>query len=434
MTRVADLSAHPLLIRDDEAERSVLAAVLTVPETLRRILATVRPEHFAAPGCGEAFAALVDISDRGERPNSLALRAELERRGAVPDPAGFVAGLEGELVDSLSGASYARRVRDVARRRDLKLASILLAEAADLCEMSRLGEVERLLTAPAEGEFSNWSVRQLAERFADRLDQPAPEMFHWPFSEMDFWTGGGLRRQQHVLIGGWTAMGKTLLFDQLMECMAEQGLRCHSYINEMSEQERMDRTVARLSGVPFRSVYSRRLSADQQVEILKHLPKVRVGITECAGWTAQEIARHIRWNRWDVAGVDILHEIAHREERDLAEIAQVLRAAAKQVGCALVACVHLNDQRVTSPKRPVPVLRDVRGSGMLVRGADIVLFIHRDDDEDGVPQASGVLLAAKIRNGQPNAMGVRFDAERMRFLATERRVSGGYKDKELARG
>jgi replicative DNA helicase len=117
-----------------------------------------------------------------------------------------------------------------------------------------------------------------------------------------------------------------------------------------------------------------------------------------------------------VAGVDILHEIAHREERDLAEIAQVLRATAKSVSCALITCVHLNDNRVTTPRRPVPVLRDVRGSGMLVRGADVVLLIHRDDDEDGVPTPQGTLFAAKIRNGQPNAMGVVFQPNHMRFV------------------
>ena len=53
---------------------------------------------------------------------------------------------------------------------------------------------------------------------------------------------------------------------------------------------------------------------------------------------------------------------------------------------------------------------------MLVRGADIVLMVHRDDDADGVPQPDGVLLAPKIRNGQPNVMGVVFEAAQMRFV------------------
>jgi replicative DNA helicase len=411
-----------VVLRDDDTERMLLGTVLTIPSVLRPLLINeqLRPEHFWVDAHAETFRALVAISDRGEQPDAVTLSAELEHAPAVAEPRQFAYALSEYIGEPGNARAYARRLRDLHRRRELKIASTMLLEAADLGDPDRLQDAERILTAPADSEPSTWTPEQLAERFADSLSESPPETFKWPFSKLDLWTGGGLRRKQVVLIGGWTSNGKSVLYDQILERLAEQGLRCHSYINEMSEQERMDRTVARLSRVPFANVHARRLSPEDEVEVLRSLSRVNVGLTECAGWTAQEIARHIRWNRWDVAGVDIVHEIAHREERDLAEIAQVLRSTAKSVGCALVACVHLNDNRVTSPQRPVPVLRDVRGSGMLVRGADIVLLVHRDDDADGVPKDSGVLLAAKIRNGQPNAMAVAFQAERMRFLPVDK--------------
>lgn len=411
-----------VLLRDEETERALLAGVLAAPVMLPHLLSdeSLRPEHFAVEAHGEAFQALVQISDRGEHADPLTLAAELERAGAIAEPRAFTQDLATLFAEPLSVRAYARRIRDLHRRRELKLASALLAEAAELGDASKLADAERVLTTPPDAEPSTWTGEQLAQRFSDRLDEEAPETFAWPFERLNVWTGGGLRRKQVVLIGGWTSNGKSVLYDQVLEHLAQQGLRCHSYINEMSEQERMDRTMARYSGVPFRQVHARKLDVQEKAVLLCELSRVRVGITECAGWTAPEIARHIRWNRWDVAGVDIVHEIAHREERDLAEIAQILRATAKSVGCALVACVHLNDNRVTSPQRPRPVLRDVRGSGMLVRGADVVLLIHRDDDDDGVPQESGLLLAAKIRNGQPNAMPVVFDPNRMRFLPSVR--------------
>lgn len=405
------------LLRDPETERVLLSSVLQQPATLRRLLTTeaLRPEHFASPAYGSAYAALVKLTDNGDHASRLTLVAELEREG-TPDPGRVVESIVAELPEPIGIATYARRVKDLHRRRQLKLAASILADAADRGDAERLAEAESLLTTPDDAEPTTWSGKELAERFSDRLDEPAPEMFRWPFRELDAWTGGGLRRKQIVLIGGWTSAGKSIVYDQILEGLANQGLNCHSYINEMSESERMDRTVARISGVKFADIYRRNLDKEQNTQILSSLPEIKVGMTECAGWTASDIARHIQWNRWDVAGVDILHEIAHREERDLAEIAQTLRAAAKQANCALVACVHLNDNRITAPQRPVPVMRDVRGSGMLVRGADLVLFIHRDDDEDGVPKPTGVLVAAKIRNGQPNVMGVVFQPDRMRFL------------------
>lgn len=404
---------------DPDAERVLLATILALPAGLDRLLATdgLLPEHFGIDTNATAFGALVALNDRGDHIDHLTFAAELERAG-LTEPQRVVTSIAAEM-PALGGThTYAHRLRDLHRRRQLRVAAALLGEAADTGDPDRLAQAEEILTTPPETEPMTWSGNQLAERFQDRLDEPKPEVFAWPFAKLNAWTGGGLRRKQIVLIGGWTSMGKSIVYDQILETMAAQGLRCHSYINEMSEPERMDRTMARLSGVPFGSIYRRDLDGEQETELLAALAKVRVGLTEAHGWTAQEIARHIKWNRWDVAGVDIIHEIAHREERDLAEIAQVLRSTAKQVGCALISCVHLNDQRVTSPQRPIPVLRDVRGSGMLVRGADVVLFIHRDDDQDGVPQADGALVAAKVRNGHPEMMKVHFDPNRMRF--TER--------------
>lgn len=405
------------VLRDPDSERALLSTLMLSPQLLVGVLTDerLRPEHFSSSTYGAALEAMVALSDRGEHPDVLTLAAELERLG-VDDGRLLAERLAGFPAEPGSHRGYARRIRDLHRRRELKLAAALIDQAADLGDPDKLAEGERVLTTPDESEPSTWSGGQLAERYAKRLQSSAPEAFPLPFEKLNRWMGGGLRRKQIVLIGGYSSHGKSVLFDQFLDHLAGQGLRVHSYINEMSEEERVDRAVARISGVPFSAVYARRMTPDQHATVLKSLTRIRVGLTECAGWTAHEIARHIRWNHWDVAGVDIVHEIAHREERDLAEIAQVLRSAAKQAGCVLVACVHLNDQRVTSSKRPVPVLRDIRGSGMLHRGADHVLFVHRDDDEDGMPQNTGVLVAPKIRNGQPNAMGVVFDGERMRFV------------------
>lgn len=403
------------ILGDPEAELTLLASVLEMPQQIQRLLAheQLEPQHFYNETYGTVFGSLVAVVDRGEQLTRVTLRSELERQN-VGDPEQILSTITSQIPDFSGTGPYARRIRDLHRRRQIKLAAQLLLEAADTGDPDRLADAEALLTSPEETERTTWTGRDLAEIYFDRMDQPAAEAFSWPFSDLDKWTGG-LRRRQIVLIGGWTSNGKSVLYDQVLEKLAAQGLTVHSYINEMSVDERMDRTVARLSGVPFGDVYGRRMDGDQKASVLASLSEVRVGMTECAGWTAAEIARHIRWNRWDVAGVDIIHEIAHREERDLAEIAQTLRAAAKQTGCALVACVHLNDNRVTTPQRPRPVLRDVRGSGMLVRGADVVLLVHRDDDEDGVPTNEGLLLAAKIRNGQPNVMGLMFEPNHMRF-------------------
>lgn len=408
---------------DIDTERALLSAILLYPKTLNALLLDgLRPEHFATMANAKAFQAMVGIVDSGAELDSITFSAAIRDQQISGDPDRFAGDLyaltvDHDPLDLNNRFEYAKRLRQLHRRRGLVSAAKLINSAGLTGNMSQLEEAERFLTTPAEVERTTWTAEQRRDRFWERLNSPAETRWRWPFGKLNVWTGGGLRRKQIVLIGGWTAMGKTVIFDQLMEYWAgRQGLRTHAYINEMSEQERTDRTIARNSGVPFSRIYAGDLSDEQRGQVTAALDSVRVGVTECEGWSADEIARHIRWNRWDVAGIDVLHEIPHEHERDLAAMSLTLRAAAKQANCALLMCVHLNDQRLTGAQRPRPVLRDVRGSGMLVRGADIVLFVHRDDDTDGIPTMDGVLLAGKIRNGSPQAMGVRFEPERMRFL------------------
>ena len=417
------MSVH---LTDFEAERAVLGSALLVPGLLSSMLneGGLRPEHFMQGSHAKALQAMAAIHDDGRALDGLTLRAEVEQLGIERDAAGVLVGdLTASVPDPANWRAYAERVRDLHRRRQIRIAAALLVEAADTGNDEKISEAEVLLTTPEDRETTTWSARERADRYFDRRNRETPITWRWPFRELDQWTGGGLRRQQVVLIGGWTSNGKSVFYDQVLDAMADQGLRVHSYINEMSEEERTDRAIARMSGVPFwkiqEGVQDPR-DADRELEALSRLS---IGVTECAGWTATEIARHIKWNQWDVAGVDIVHEIPHDEqssERGMSKTAQTLRIAAKQANCALVACVHLNDNRVTTPRRPPPVLRDIRDTGMLARGADIVLFVHRDDDEHGIPTSDGMLFAAKVRNGSPNAMAVVFDAQRLRFLPMAR--------------
>ncbi len=406
------------VLADHQAERALIGAFMLSPPVLSRLLGEtgLSPQDFHHEAHAAIYTAAATVHDRGHRPDAITIAAQLEDTPWPQTPAGLEL-FTADAMDAASWPGHAERIQDLARRRKVKHASLLLAQAADTGDEGPLREAEELLAAPAgDSAQATYGPEELQSRFLDRMLRPAEQRMKLPFAELDMWTGGGLRPKQVVLIGGWTSNGKSVLYDQILDHLAGQGLRVHSYINEMSEEERTDRTMSRLSGVHFRKIHSRDLTDEQARKVRDAAGKIRVGMTECAGWTAPEIARHIRFNGWDVAGVDILHEIAHREERDLAEIAQTLRAAAKQAGCVLICCVHLNDNRVSSPQRPAPVLRDVRGSGMLVRGADVVLLVHRDDDQDGIPTNDGMLFAAKIRNGQPSAMRLAFRPGEMRFL------------------
>jgi replicative DNA helicase len=108
-------------------------------------------------------------------------------------------------------------------------------------------------------------------------------------------------------------------------------------------------------------------------------------------------------------------------------------ALAKELEVPILALSQLN-RKVEERKGGRPMLSDLRESGAIEQDADVVMFIHRDDegdDEDGgggnrgYARGSAVpveLIVAKQRNGPTGTIDLVFLSEFTRF---ESRARGG---------
>jgi len=153
------------------------------------------------------------------------------------------------------------------------------------------------------------------------------------------------------------------------------------------------------------------------MKVLDASEQIPWGMTDAAGWSAEEIARHIRFHDWDLVGVDILHLIDHTEEKDLNRISRHLNQVAKIANCALVATVHLNRGRSLQTVRPRPVVTDIKGSSSFEQQADMVLFVHREQDHNGEPtdDGHGEIFIAKGRNTRLGGVEVWLNPNTMQF-------------------
>ena len=299
--------------------------------------------------------------------------------------------------------------------------------AANAQDRDLLEKAETMLVRRDQGSSDTHDPDALRHGVFSYLESQDDGGYPLPIPAVSDLLAGGLRPGETTLVGGWTSHGKSIWVDQCLERCAGVGAHCHLYINEMMTTARSLRTVARLSGVPYSRLRRRNLEQDHHKAVLDTLNGgLPFGITQCSGWSAADIARDMRYRRYDVVGVDILHLIDHREERDLAQISSTLTAAAKVSGSHLIAAVHLNEERAKQALLPPPVLRDIRGSGMLKNDADNVLFVHRWQEEqrgpDGeltgffVPGAEAGIIVAKARHGEVGGIKAKFEGERMRFI------------------
>jgi replicative DNA helicase len=212
----------------------------------------------------------------------------------------------------------------------------------------------------------------------------------------------------------------SLVTDQILRWCSDRGARVHLYINEMSPTMRAIRNVSAMTEVPQATLAQpKKLTDAERQKAVGVLSKLPFGITQVTDWSAEDIARDIRFRGWDVCALDLVHRLPYHDERELAQISTALNGAAQTSGAHLLAVVHLNEGRATSAVLPSPVLRDIRGSGMLKNDADNALFIHREEEEAGgivTKTNDGVLYLAKCRNGYLENVPVELDPRRSRFL------------------
>lgn len=395
--------------RDNDLEQAVLSCVLLTAKMLPRMLDVgLRPEHFAFDQNRACFGSMVTLFDEGATIDELTVQ---QRSGLGKD---FMSVLAAAAPNASSAVTYARQLMELWERRRLVEAGGLLRTAGEANNMELRDEAEALLAARVGSVSRTYEPDDLSSRFFDRLERGQRKGWSWPYGKLNDLVGG-LRPGEVTLIGGWTSHGKSVFLDDVLIDVAQHA-KTHLFINEMTADERTDRLIAKRTGVPALFVADKeKLSRLQLQSVVDAIPNLPFGITEAAGWTAQDIRREITRRGYEVVGIDIIHLIEYREERDLAAISRALNVTAKETGCHILATVHLKDERLKSNIPPPPTLSDIKGAGALKQDADNVMFVYRECDDVGAPGDDAKIWFAKARQGQTGGIRGVFNGRRMRF-------------------
>ncbi len=133
-------------------------------------------------------------------------------------------------------------------------------------------------------------------------------------------------------------------------------------------------------------------------------------------------ARRMRTSRsgLDLIIVDYLQLMTSPNQRrpdnrqqEVAEISRSLKLLAKELGIPVVALSQLNrNPESRADKRPQ--LSDLRESGAIEQDSDLVMFIHRDDN-DPEHKRESELIIAKHRNGPTGSIKLHFEPSLTQF-------------------
>ena len=261
------------------------------------------------------------------------------------------------------------------------------------------------------------------------------------YGELDELFGGGIQRSDLLILGARPSLGKSTLALNMCLNAAKNWRRSAGVFSlEMSSEQLAMRILASEAGI---DTHRLRLGlytmAEEQrmIDAIGQLSDLPMYIDDTPYQSMVEMrskARRLSLEHGlDLLVVDYLQLVqgqgrsfSANRVQEISEISRSLKALARDLNVALVACSQLSRLVENRPSHR-PVLSDLRDSGSIEQDADVVMFIHREDQyiteeeweqqRPGQPYPRGIadIIVAKHRNGPTGTVQLQFRENLVRF-------------------
>ncbi|MCK4387042.1 MAG: replicative DNA helicase [Candidatus Pacebacteria bacterium] len=424
-----------------DSEQALLGSIMLRPELFFDILDIISEECFYAEKHRLVFKAMQDLFSKKEPIDLLTLSSYLKEQNQLDQIGGntFLT----ELVNIVPSSANAEHYAKIVHRKYMMRRLIGAAE-----EISELGynEAENLENALDKAEKSIFDVTGslVARSFVkikdalgeawerlNKLHESKDGLRGVPtgFKELDDKLSG-FQNSDLIIIAARPSMGKTsLALDIARQVAIEHNLPVVIFSLEMSSQQLVDRMLAADSKVDAWKLRTGKLTKDEEFglirESLDHLSKAPIFIDDQPAnniLNMRSIARKLK-RRHDLKLiiVDYLQLMAptHSQANDslvqqVTEISRSLKHLARELDVPVIALSQLS--RAVESRGGRPRLSDLRDSGSIEQDADVVAFIHRENNEDGSGKSNLTeILIEKHRNGPTGKIQLNFDDTKATF-------------------
>ena len=427
---------------NDEAERSVLGAILLEPEALITASEIILPTDFYKIGHQKIFDAMLALSDRGEPVDVVTVTEQLSATQELENVGGmsYLAELATAVPTSAHVEQYAKIIEEKSTLRRL------IRTAADIIEdgYTREDEVEEVV-AQAEARMMEVSHRKnsgdfrsiddvLVETFAniEVLHQHQGEVTGIPtgFDDLDKITAG-FQRNDLIIVAARPSVGKTafaLNIAQNVGTKTDENVAIFSL--EMGADQLVMRMLCAEGNINAQSLRTGDLTDedwDKLVMATGTLSNAGIYIDDSPGLRVNEIRSKCRRLKQEhglgMIIIDYLQLISgsgrsgENRQQEVSEISRSLKGLARELEVPVIALSQLS-RGVEQRQDKRPMMSDLRESGSIEQDADIVSFLYRDDYYDKESESSNMIeiIIAKQRNGPTGTVTLAFVKEFNKFL------------------
>ncbi len=440
---MANLKTSP---HNDEAENSVLGAILIDKDAIGIVSEIISPQDFYSDINGIIYDAMLSLYEERKPIDAITLKKELKKlkNGDKVDES-YLSDLVNSVPTAANVENYADIIKDESTKRNLISVGTQIAENAysdDKEIHDLLDKAESSIFAISQGHnvkgFSQIKD-SLAESF-DRIDElhkkggAGLRGIKTGFTDLDNLLSG-MQPSNLLILAARPGQGKTAMVVNIAQYVAvEQKAPVGIFSLEMSQEELVDRLLVGQADVDAWRLKTGKLSENDFTKLsqaMGELADAPIFIDDSPGISIAEMrtkARRLQME-YDIKLLIVdylqLADPGRRYDNRVQEVSivsQGLKNLARELKIPVLAVSQLS-RAVEHRGEKRPQLADLRESGAIEQDADVVMFLYRVDD-----LATGIvptkLLIAKHRNGPTGEIELLFKGDRIRFYSVEKKREG----------
>lgn len=423
---------------DEQAEKSVLGALLLDKDAIVKVVEFLRPHHFYREQHQSIYEAILSLFEKRDPADLITVPNELKKKNLLTF-AGGVSYLT-ELVNSVPTAAnveaYAKLIKNDYIKRALISASAEIGELVfDEHEIDEvLDKAEQLVySVSQDATYQDFiPIKDTLEITFERLDELSKNRgalrgVPTGLKNIDRLLSG-LQKENLIILAARPSVGKTSLALNIAQyASVEKKFGIALFSLEMGREMLVDRMISSQAGIDNWKIATGNLD-DEDFEkygvAAGELAEANIFIDDTAGISMLEMRTKARRlmleQKIDLIIVDYLQLIrapkAESRVQEVSQISQALKNLARELKVPVLALSQLSravEQRGGDKK---PQLSDLRDSGSIEQDADVVMFLYRPNEED---RTNLKLNVAKHRNGATGEFDLFFRSEFTRFYEVE---------------
>ncbi|MGD2084691.1 MAG: replicative DNA helicase [Candidatus Aminicenantes bacterium] len=441
------------LPHDGFAEKAILGAMLIDNRYASVVFSEINSDDFYRDSHQLIAAAIDKLINSGNTADVVTVAGLLNNNKELK----FVGGFEylSSLLDGVPGninlEEYVRVVKDRASLRKLMAASMGVIKSgseprAETTEiLTRLQEdIIKIADVEIRAGFSPSSevVHETMEKIEGIQKHGDSGGVKTDLYELDNITGG-FQPGDFIVIAARPSMGKTALALNIAANMAIKAEKSVGFFSiEMARHQIMMRLLSTRAGVDMSALTTgRKRLTKQEWQTLEmaasDLGKAKLYIDDSASLSIIEMKTRAR-RLWREKGLDIVfvdylqlikvtgEQLRRSDSRaqEVAIISASLKELAKELLIPVVGLAQLNrapEQRGSRKEGIKYQLSDLKESGAIEQDADVVMFLHREEqvDRDTERKGEADLIVAKQRNGPTGKLLLAFQDKYTKFTNME---------------